>query len=378
MKKTLALVLALVMVLALCACGGSSAPAATTPAAEPAAQPAAQPAAEPAAAPAEGGNQFDDFDTYELTFSTHDPATSNNGKFLQAWADKINEETEGHVEITVYFSEALASSKDVADLVEQGGCDMGWVYTTFYPDRFPLSDITSFPFLGFGEPVSTTNTLWDLYEKYPELQQEWSAYKVLMLYGNPGMLFASTKGPVDSPEAVQNQVMRSPTGPVTDMMNAMGGSPTVMGPPDIFDSIQKGVISGFVFEPAGICNFSLQEAATMWYTDYAMYDGVFAYVMNWDTWNSLPAEFQAIFEANSLKEGSLAAAKDFGDAAEAAKKTIEDAGNTWVTLTDEQIAAFQAVADEVNASWLQKYSEKTGIDYAAYAADAVNILAQYK
>ena len=317
-------------------------------------------------------------DTYELTFSTHDPATSNNGKFLQAWADTIKEETEGHVDITIYFSEALASSKDVADLVEQGGCDMGWVYTTFYPDRFPLSDITSFPFLGFGEPVSTTNTLWDLYEKYPELQDEWSAYKVLMLYGNPGMLFASTKGPVDSPDAVKNQVMRSPTGPITDFMNAVGGSPTVMGPPDIFDSIQKGVISGFVFEPAGITNFSLQDAATMWYTDYAMYDGVFAYIMNWDKWNSLPAEIQAVFEANSLKEGSLAAAKDFGDAAEAAKKVIEDAGNTWVTLTDEQIAAFQAVAEEVNASWLEKYTEKTGIDYAAYAADAVATLAQYK
>lgn len=374
MKKTLAIVLALVMVLALCACGGSSAPANSAPAPAPTNAPAENNNAS-AEEPASSG--FDALPTFDLTLSMHDPATSNNGMFYQAWADEINALTEGHVNITIYFSGALASNKDVADMVEQGGCDMGWVYTTFYPDQFPLSDITSFPFFGFGEPVSTTNTLWDLYETTPELQNEWSAYKLLNLYGNPGMLFASTTGPINNPDAVKNQVMRSPTGPITDLMNAMGGSPTVMGPGDIFDSIQKNVISGFVFEPAGICNFSLQEAATMYYTNYPMYDGVFALVMNWDTWNSLPAEFQAIFEQTTQRAGSLAAAEDFGAAAEVAKKTIADAGNTWVDLTDEEVATFKALADEVNAKWFEKYSAN-GFDYAAYAAHAAELLAQYK
>ncbi|MBR5381010.1 MAG: TRAP transporter substrate-binding protein [Oscillospiraceae bacterium] len=356
MKKVLCIILALVLVAALCACGGSGSGSGSG---------------------SNSGSASKDLGDFELTMSIHDPSTSNNGKFYQAWADKVNELTDGHVTITIYFSGALASSTDVADMVEEGGCDLGWVYTTFYPDRFPKSDITSFPFLGFGEPVSTTNTLWDLYEEYPELQEEWSDFKLLNMYGNPGMLFASVKGPVVTPDDVKNQVMRTPTGPMTDLMNAMGGSPTVMGPNDMFDSIQKNVISGFVFEPAGVCNFSLQEAAKMTYTNYAMYDAVFALVMNWDTWNSLPEEYQKVISDTTGREGSLAAAKDFGDAADAAKKTIEDAGNTWVDLTDDQIAAFKSIADSVNAKWMEKYTT-ADFDYAAYAARATEILAQYK
>ena len=357
------LLLALALVFALCACGEDTAPASA--------------GGSTSSGTASGTTDFSSLGNYELTMSMHDPATSNNGKFYQAWADKVNELTDGHVTITIFFSGALASSSDVADMVEEGGCDLGWVFTTFYPDRFPKSDITSFPFLGFGDPIPTTETLWDLYEEYPELQEEWSDFKLLNLYGNPGNIFASTKGPVDSPEAVKNQVMRTPTGPMTDLMNTMGGSPTVMGPGDMFDSIQKNVISGFVFEPAGVTNFSLQEAAKMYYTDYAMYDAVFALVMNWDAWNSLPAEFQQIISETTGREGSLAAAKDFGDAAEAAKQTIADAGNEWVELTDDQVAAFRSIAEGVNAKWMEKYTS-ADFDYAAYAARAVEILAQYK
>ena len=404
MKKAFALILALVLCTTmLAACGSSSSGSSTaastakseaaeavseaaeaateavSEAAEEATEAiseAAEEATEAISEAAEAAN-FDDLPYFELTMSMHDPATSNNGMFYQAWADKVNELTDGHVEITIYFSAAIAAAADVADMVESGGCDLGWVYTTFYPDQFPLSDITSFPFYGFGEPVSTTETLWDLYEEYPELQEEWSAFKLLNLYGNPGMLFASTQGPVDSPDAVKNQVMRTPTGPITDLMNAMGGSPVVMAPPDLFDSIQKNVISGMVFEPAGIVNFSLQDAATMYYTDYAMYDGVFALVMNQDTWDSLPAEFQAIIESTTGYEGSMAAAEDFAAAAEAAKQTIADAGNTWVELTDDQIATFKAAADEVNAAWIEKYSAN-GFDYASYAARAAELLATHK
>jgi len=377
MKKAIALILALAMCFCLFAgCGKTEAPATSTPSAPSApSAPADKPEA-PSEEPS-GEVNFDDFDTYELTMSMHDPATSNNGKFWQAWADEINALTDGHVNITIFFSSAIAAGPDVADMVETGGCDLGWIFTTFYPDQFPLSDITSFPFLGFGNAVSTTNAIWDLWEEYPELQEEWSAYKVLALYGNPGMLFASTQKPVTSPEDVKNQVMRTPSGPITDMMIAMGGSPVVLAPPEIFDNVQKNVISGYVFEPAGITNFSLQEAAATYYTNYAMYDGVFSVAMNWDTWNSLPAEFQAIIESVSLRAGSLAAAEDFNAAAVAAYDTIAAVeGNEWIELTDDQIAAFKAVADEVNAKWIEKYSAN-GFDYASYAARAQEIVAGY-
>lgn len=371
MKKLVVLAVVLALAVGLCACGspvGTSATSGGT---------AASTGSGSGGSSGSSGGKFDGLGNYEFTLSMHDPSTSNNGMFYQAWADKIAEETEGHVKIEIYYSGQLASSSDVSDMVESGGVDIGWVFTSFYAGQFPLTDITQFPFIGFGEAVSTTETLWDLYEKYPELQEEWSSYKLLFMYGNPGNIFASTKGEVRSPDDVKNQVMRTPSGPITDLMNAMGGSPTVMGPGDMFDAIQKNVISGFVFEPAGVINFSLQEAAKMYYTDYAMYDATFALVMNWDRWNSLPEEFQKIIEDNSGRAGSLLAAKDFQDAADTAKKTITDAGNEWVTLTDDEIKAFEDAAAPVVEDWVKKYSS-SGFDYQVYVDDAVATLQNYK
>jgi len=63
------------------------------------------------------------------------------------------------------------------------------------------------------------------------------------------------------------------------------------------DGITKGhaIIDGYIFEPAGICNFSLQEI-TKYYTDYPLYDGPFALIMNKAQWDSLPKEYQDAIE----------------------------------------------------------------------------------
>ena len=160
MKKIIALALALVMVFALCACG-SSAPAAPAPAPEAPATPAA-PVPEAPAAP-EGG--VPDLGDFEFTLSMHDPVTSSNGVYLQAWADAINEATDGHVTITIYGSSTLSAAKDIADNVSAGAVDIGWLYTSYYAGQFPLSDVINLPFQGFGDPAVSTKVLWDLYEQ---------------------------------------------------------------------------------------------------------------------------------------------------------------------------------------------------------------------
>jgi TRAP-type C4-dicarboxylate transport system substrate-binding protein len=311
---------------------------------------------------------------YEFSLSIHDPATSNNGKFYQAWADTIYKKTDGHVKITLYFSGSLASAADVGEMVETGGVDIGWIYTSYYKGQFPLTDVTNIPMGGFGDAVTTTNVLWDLYEKYDELKAEWASYKVLNLYGIPGMVFASVKAPIDSPDDLKGLTIRTPAGPITTLLTNLGASPVVMAPPDVYEALEKKNINGYIFEPAGIANFKLQEV-TGYITDMPLYDGAFGLVMNWDKWNSLPAEYQKIIESTTQRAGSLDAAQSFSDAAVEAHKIIADAGCTWVTVTDEAKAEFQKAADIVIAKWPESV-KKDNFDAAAYMADAIS-LAKY-
>lgn len=363
----------LVLALSLVACGDDDASTDTTGGVS--TDTTAAPSTDTSAPDTTAGNGGDDLGDFEFSLSMHDPLTSNNGQFYQAWADSISEATDGHVKITIYPSGSLAAAADVGELVETGAVDIGWVFTSFYAGQFPLTDVTTIPMIGFGDAVVSTNALWDLYDKYEELQNEWSQYKLLNLYGNPGMIFCCIDKPIETPDDLKGLVMRTPAGPITDLVTALGASPVVMAPPDMYEALSKRNITGYVFEPAGITNFKLEEIAT-YFTDMPLYDGAFGLVMNWDKWDSLPPEYQKIIEDSTGRAGSLAAAQDFGDAAARAHQTIADAGGTWVTPTAEAIAAFQAAADEVSAAWPATITID-GFDAAAYMADAIAIAQGY-
>lgn len=310
-----------------------------------------------------------DTDTvYEFTLSMHDPKTTASAVYIQSWIDKISEATDGHVKITLYDNATLSAATDIGDNVKAGSVDIGWLYTSYYAGQFPLTDVINLPLQGFGDPVVSTEVLWSLKDKYEEIDQEWSDFKLLMFYGNPGMILASADKPLTSLADLKGMSIRCPSGAITDVLTAWGASPVTMAPTDLYEAVEKKNIEGYIFEPSGICNFSLQEI-TKYYTDYPLYDGPFALIMNLDKWNSLPEEYQQAIEELSGKEASLGAAQAFADDVEKARDTIVAAGGEFVELSDDALAEMAVAADAYAETWVESMSAD-GFDAASYLADA--------
>ncbi len=350
-RKILSLLLTLAMLAAVCVgCGsGSSADAGSS------------------------GGSTEDY--YEFTLTMHDSDTSVSGQYLQSWADQVYEATDGHVTITIHFSGVLSAATDVADNVLAGAVDIGWLYTAYYSGQFPLSEVISLPLQGFGDCLVSTDVLWDLYEEYDEVADEWSSFKVLMLYGNPGMMLASSGAAITSLEDMQGLSIRCPSGAITDVLQDWGANPITMATTDIYEALEKNNIDGYIFEESGIVTFSLQELTT-YITDYPLYDGPFGLVMNWDSWNSLPEEYQEIIDSVSGYDASVAAAQAFADNAENARETIADAGVEFVTFTDEALAELQVAADEYAEGWVEDVTTDS-FDGAAYLERAKSLAEQY-
>lgn len=342
MKKIIALILALAMCFALVACGSDKA---------------------------------SDGEVYEFNLSMHDPLTSNNGKFYQNWADQIAEATDGRVKINLFGSGTLASSTDVVDMVEGGGVDIGWVYTGFYANQYPLTEITSLVLEGFETCEATTEALWDLYEETPELQEEWGDYKLLTLYANPANMIMTKDAPISSLADMKGRSLRCPAGVIASATSLWGASPIMMPPGDIYQALEKNNISGAIFEPAGVVNFTLQEQLK-YYAEMPLFQGVFALVMNWDKWNSLPADLQDAIMEVSGRTGSLAAAADFEAAATEAKNTIKAAGGEFYEIDDAVVAEFKAACASTSDDWAAAHSVD-GFDGAAFVARARELLAKY-
>jgi TRAP-type C4-dicarboxylate transport system substrate-binding protein len=360
----ISLIISLMMVVSLAACGGG-----------PATQDPSDNTGKPATtsdSEATGQKSKPDF---ELSFSTHDPINAVNTIAMQEWADEVFEKTNGGVKITIYPSAALASAADVGDMVETGGVDIGWLFTSFYKGQFPVTDVTTLPLVGFGDTIASTKAVLELYDKYEEVRDEWADYKVLCLYTNPGMRFAANPRPIKKPEDLKGLVLRTPAGPITDMVIKMGGSPVVMGPPDMYEGLSKNNIQGYVFEPSGIKSFKLGEV-TDYFTDLPLYNGAFGWVMNKDKFESMPEEYQRVLEETTGKERSLRVAEIMNDDVEAGMQHLKDSGTEIITLTNDQIAEFQKYADEIAAEWPSTINID-GFDAAAFLEDAKTIVKKY-
>lgn len=319
--------------------------------------------------------ETDNAQKIELTLSMHDPIGSNNGKFYQEWANSVSEATNGNVTVTIHASATLASAADVADMVESGGVDLGWVFTSFYAGQFPLTDVVTLPMIGFGDPVVGTNVLWDLYEKYPEMANEWAGFKLLNLYGNPGNIFCSKDKPVDSADDIKGLIMRAPGGPLTTFVTKLGGSPISMSPPDMYEAMQKNNITAFIFETAGVTNFKLQDV-TDYYTELPLCHGVFSLIMNQEKWDSLPKEYQDAIASVTGRTGSIAAAENFAAAAESSRTTITEAGGEFIQFAEADVPVLQAAADEIANEWAAGLTTDK-FDGKAFLDDATALAKQY-
>ena len=351
MKKIIALILALVMCMSLVACGSD--------------KPADKTEDKPA----------DDGKVYELSLSLHDPVTSNNGKFYQNWADEIAKATNGRVKITLYGSGTLAAGPDVADMVEGGGADMGWIFTGFYANQYPLTEVVTLVLEGFENCEATTNAMWDLYESTPAMQAEWEEFQLLTLYSNPANLIMSKDKPIESMADMTARSIRSPAGPIATAVSTWGASPIMMAPGDIYQALEKNNISAVIWETAGVCNFTLQEQLK-YYTRMPLFQGVFALVMNKDKFNSLPTDLQDAIMEVSGRAGSIAAAIDFDNAAVAAEKTITEAGGTFVEISDAAKAEFAAAIVGQSEEWA-KGKTTADFDGMAFLEKARELVAKY-
>lgn len=76
-------------------------------------------------------------------------------------------------------------------------------------------------------------------------------------------------------------------------MKALGASPVTIPPPEIYTSIERGVVDGFMWPSVGMASFGLQEV-----TKYQVVPGVFqmepATLISMKTWKKIPADVQAL------------------------------------------------------------------------------------
>jgi TRAP-type C4-dicarboxylate transport system substrate-binding protein len=275
----------------------------------------------------------------------------------EPWVEEIREATGGTVDIEIHAGGALAPGPQVYENTVAQAQDIGWTLPGYTPGRFPITQIIEAPFV-FENAIQGTEVAWELWNEFEEWQEEFHDVHVLSLWAmDTGDLFTRDQ-PVETLEDFAGLTIRSPAPLQTQALEAMGASATGMPAPEIYDSVERGVIDGYKLANSATRVFDLGPT-TGYRTACNCYTGAFVLVMAQGAWDGLsPAQQDAIMELSGY-DLALRVAQRHQDAAdETAEGYWPEHGIETVELSDEEFGRWRDAVQPVFDQWIEEREDE--------------------
>ncbi len=312
----------------------------------------------------------------DLTLRLHQflPAQANVPKnILYPWADKIEKESGGRIEIQRFPSMQLGGKPpELIDQAIDGVVDIVWALPGYTPGRFPRTEVFELPFtMTNAEAVS--RAYWTLAEE-TMMDQDFKQVKILGVWVHgPGLIHS--KNPVEKLADLNGVKLRAPTRVTNKMFQSLGATPVGMPVPAVPEALSKGVIDATVipWEVTGALKVNELVSNHTDFGDETLYTTTFVLAMNKDRYDSLPDDLKAIIDANSGLEFSAFAGKQMQADDAGPKQQAIDMGNNLITLPPEEVAAWKAASQPTIDAWIAEMDEK-GLDGTGLRAKALELI----
>ncbi|MCG6879005.1 MAG: TRAP transporter substrate-binding protein DctP, partial [Deltaproteobacteria bacterium] len=196
--------------------------------------------------------------------------------------------------------------------------------------------------------------------------------KVLWLYVHaPGQIFTRKK-PFKTLADLKGMKIRATNPYIQQSLKVLGASPVSIPVPEVYSSLERGVVDGTAMPFEGMWVFKQYEVV-----DYGtmcnLYTMTFAIVMNKKRWDALPADVKKVFEDNiglgmSRKSGIVY------DKTEAALKTkVIESGVKINDLPSADLASWKNEGYKISQNWAKEMEAK-GLPGNAVLKEARSLL----
>ncbi|MBA7587559.1 hypothetical protein ES708_29590 [subsurface metagenome] len=131
-----------------------------------------------------------------------------------------------------------------------------------------------------------------------------------------------------------------------------------MPPGDIYTSMDKGVLDGWMISWEAMGSFRLQEV-TDYFTTANTYVPALSLLMNLDSWNKLPPDIQKVFEKYSYGAGAEFFGSEFDRfAEEGIAEVMAMPGKEIIELTPAEVERWEQAVKLVWDTWLTDMEAK--------------------
>lgn len=256
-------------------------------------------------------------ETYKLTFSTYWPTSYEYlYKPVEAFAKRVEENSEGRIEIEMFHSGQLFGGKEEFGAVERGDIDMSAPLDIYHTGKVPALGVSSLPFM-WPSPASLQKTLdaglWD--QGINQALEDHNMVVLNVAVGGPYQIYAKDFE-VRGPDDLKGKKIAVSGTTASKALELMGGSPTTMSSGELYLALQRGLIDGTT-RPllTGIGRKLYEVLDHLTITNMAYFTSFL--VINKDTWDELPPDLQQVVQeaADQRSADQLARLQDFLDEA---------------------------------------------------------------
>ncbi|WP_394155063.1 TRAP transporter substrate-binding protein [Loktanella salsilacus] len=305
---------------------------------------------------------------YQWTFQTSAQAGDNFFPIEETWAERVNELSDGRIEITVVPVGTVVAHNETLDAVGAGILQGHITDPSYFSGKDPA-------FAMLGNLVGA----WSAPEQMFDYMENGGGKELFNELVNPyGLQFlgASATGveaflstvPIYGVDDLEGIKMRAPEGMVQEVFAAAGASPVNLPGSEVYTSLEKGVI-----DAADYTVFSTNHAQGMHeFAKYPLYPGfhsmpVIEVSINKEIYDGLPEDLQTILnESVSVFARDMVSQLDEQNEV-AVAEAMADPDITVINWSDEERARFRGIAKSQWANWAER-SEMAGKAYESVTA----------
>ena len=313
----------------------------------------------------------------ELSFTHTIPPVIPIAKVYQKWAGMVAEQSKGRVKINFYWSESLLKASEFYRGVQTGQTDITYYVIGLDWGLMPLNMFTKLGFMGYRNKAEGTEVYQKIFNKFPEIRNEFKGVKVLAARMGPAYQLCFTKKQVTTPADLKGMKIISVGGSMAKEMAAMGAATMDVKVGDLYMSLERGLAEGIsthipILHAFGILklvpNITLFEGGTSMGPDMLLF--------NLKTWNKLPADIQKIFEDLGPWLGQELIKVDNGYEAMVLGKA-KGMGHKIITPTPEQMQMWVDAVEPIHKKWLADTAAK-GLPAQAVYDEAKRLIKEYE
>ncbi|CAN5731114.1 hypothetical protein BH23PSE1_BH23PSE1_05100 [soil metagenome] len=287
-------------------------------------------------------------------------------EMLVPWAARVMELSGGAVAIEISPNMTLGGRPpELIQQVRDGVVDLVWTVNGYTAGLFPRSEVFELPTVYLNDPAAANLAMRAMFEDH--LAEDYAGVEVMFLHVHGGNGIHTVGTEVRAPGDLADLTLRTPTRTGSWVIEALGATPVAMPVPELPQALARGTVEGALIPWEVAAPLRLQEQTQYQIEghDKARFGNtVFPVSMNAARWQDLPPEIQDAFRQASDEAWLQEAGEIWRRTDDTVIEMLVGSGNTHITLTEDETAAFMDALEPVVGRWIEDVSGQ-GIDGAA-------------